>query len=236
MRSSILFEFNGNFNGTSVIGKASLFSNSESGEIQALGKFDSFPKSLHMALSGYCCISHSCSNAAATIGSASNIFQVTKGTYTSIREIEFFSSKGEFLGTLHINGRIYRVNNHTFRSVVSIGGSYKGPSDLKLPAGYELPMNPVYKDDKKDFPYKLDGSFQLKINFEDKENTSVENFIICNHYHRYYFNDGINKDWEKSFMKVNYDLEKSYWDEEEGIMQIVGKSIIIPEYCKEDYK
>lgn len=211
----ILYYYGGRINNTVVDGNATLFAEPRNGVIEGTVLFRSLDDLFTPAFTGFSVLSICCVCKSRTEGETQNILSLTNGKFTSIRDIEAFDERGNLIGNLSINGLFSRKGEGVVVGDVTITGRYSGPVDLKVPDGYELPLNPEAE-------YRLTGEFRktyissngMRINTINKQ--------------RYIFDDGVTSRLKPVISIINYNADRTYWDSENKIMRLSGYSKIRP--------
>lgn len=212
----ILFSYSGVVNGTNIDDNATLFADPSTGDFNAVASFDSFPGDFHPGVLSNSLLSISWSNGGKAASGTKNIFDLTNGEYTSIREVEVLNSSGQLVGNITINGYFEKIEDDLYSAEVTITGSYSGPLDIIFPTGYQLPLTPVSN-------YKLEGSFQNTIQTDGGQTLTTENN------HTYIFNNGTTSDLEAVIFELTFDTDESYWLPDDKILNLEGNSTINPQ-------
>ncbi len=193
-----------------------MVSNASNGHVEGNADFNEFPNDVHPAIASISFLSISCSNNSDNDGDAANIFQIAKNDYTSIRRIEAFDGQGNFLGSIEINGKFTKTGNNSYSAQVTVSGTYNGPTDLLIPSGYVLPLNP-------DGSHKLQGSFSQNISTKSGQTITTTNE------HVYFFDGGTTQELKPIEFELSYDESQTYWNPDENFLNLVGTSIVRPQ-------
>ena len=210
---SIMYNYLGIFNDETIKGFGNLLGDPKKGDFEASAIFQSFPERLNPIYASWSFFSVSCHNIAKGRDGIKNILELTNGDYTSIRRVEAFDDSAKFLGSISINGRFIKVAEDVFTGNVCVAGTYRGPTDLLLTKGYELPLEPEGE-------FKLAGKFELEIKTES--GTTIK----TNNEQTYYFNNGVKESLVSHVMDLSYDTDKSFWLEKEKVIKLVGTTIL----------
>jgi hypothetical protein len=211
----INLNYSGLVNGENIQGNGVLQSNSETGLLTGTVVFTEFPNSFSPYPVENSLLSIICGNSAKEQLGAKNIHHITNGHYTSIREVEFTTVDGSFLGNIIINGICDRVSENVFNANVVISGSYTGSLEIEKPTGYVLPLQPVNE-------YELEGSF------DDSVELIEGGSIMAHHQHRYFFNNGVSFPLENVKIDLNFIADETFWNADEKTLQLTGMSTVQP--------
>lgn len=210
---TLLFNYSGVINQEAVDGHAELRISQETGAFHATAWFQSFPSSFTPYAAGSSLLSVSCSNGGKNEG-APNIISLSKGDYTSIRNVTVFDASGKIVGDFLINGRFRKVDTDIFEADVLLSGYYNGPADLELISGYDLVTAPVEGQED-----TLFGTTDIDLRSTDGE------VFRSHHTHTYRFEDGVTEPLMPNLMAVRYD-PSSLWRPERSILTLSGGSFM----------